>query len=288
MSRLNAPIVTAVDGSALALDGVRWAALAAQRENRPLRVVSVVEPPILQYGSAIAMAQAYADASRAFAEGALDIARDVIGEAAPGVDATVEILDGRPALVLRELSSRAHLMVLGRRGLGGVTGLLLGSVSTDVVAHADCPVVVVPESPRTSGPVVVAVDGSPVSSAAIDAAFEQASFLQAPLIAVHTYGGNAGAAYFDRLHDERQQLTDEAHEALGSQLAGALGDYPDVSVTTAVTTEAPATQILESAADAQLIVMGSRGRGGFRGLLLGSTSQSVLQVATCPVMVVPA
>ncbi|GAA4749667.1 universal stress protein [Gordonia alkaliphila] len=288
MSRLNAPIVTAVDGSALALDGVRWAALAAQRENRPLRVVSVVEPPILQYGSAIAMAQAYADASRAFAEGALDIARDVIGEAAPGVDATVEILDGRPALVLRELSSRAHLMVLGRRGLGGVTGLLLGSVSTDVVAHADCPVVVVPESPRTSGPVVVAVDGSPVSSAAIGAAFEQASFLQAPLIAVHTYGGNAGAAYFDRLHDERQQLTDEAHEALGSQLAGALGDYPDVSVTTAVTTEAPATQILESAADAQLIVMGSRGRGGFRGLLLGSTSQSVLQVATCPVMVVPA
>lgn len=288
MSTVNAPIVAAVDGSELALDGVRWAALAAQRENRPLRVVSVVEPPILQYGAAIAMAQAYTDAAKAFAEGALDIARDLIDEVAPGAETTAEVIEGRPALVLRELSSRAHTMVLGRRGLGGVTGLLLGSVSTDVAAHADCPVVVVPENPRGSGPVVVGVDGSPVSSAAIAAAFAQASFLQAPLIAVHTYGGNAGAAYFDRLHAERQQLTDEAHEALGSQLAGALEDYPDVAVTTVVTTESAAHQVLESAAEAQLIVMGSRGRGGFRGLLLGSTSQAVLQVAPCPVMIVPA
>ncbi|MFC0315544.1 universal stress protein [Gordonia phosphorivorans] len=288
MSTVNAPIVAAVDGSELALDGVRWAALAAQRENRPLRVVSVVEPPILQYGAAIAMAQAYTDAAKAFAEGALDIARDLIDEVAPGAETTAEVIEGRPALVLRELSSRAHTMVLGRRGLGGVTGLLLGSVSTDVAAHADCPVVVVPENPRDSGPVVVGVDGSPVSSAAIAAAFAQASFLQAPLIAVHTYGGNAGAAYFDRLHAERQQLTDEAHEALGSQLAGALEDYPDVAVTTVVTTESAAHQVLESAAEAQLIVMGSRGRGGFRGLLLGSTSQAVLQVAPCPVMIVPA
>ncbi|GAA3970311.1 universal stress protein [Gordonia caeni] len=288
MPKRNAPIVAAVDGSEPALNGVRWAAAAAARQNRPLLLVSVVSPPsIPQFGSAISQGQAYLDASRAFAEGALDVARQVAREEAPNVAESGEVVDGRPALVLRQLSSRAHLMVLGRRGLGGVRGLLLGSVSTDVSAHADCPVVVVPETPRTSGPVVVGVDGSPVSAAAIAEAFQQASMLGTVLVAVHTYGGYAGVATFDRIEQGRRQLAEEARESLGSQLAGCLGDYPDVTVSSVVTMESPAEQIISSAADAQLIVLGSRGRGGFRGLLLGSTSQAVLHVAHCPVMIVP-
>jgi len=227
------------------------------------------------------------DAARAFAEGALDVAREIAREVAPGVTESGEVLDGRPQLVLRQLSSRAHMLVLGRRGLGGVRGLLLGSVSTDVSAHADCPVVVVPEAPRTSGPVVVGVDGSRVSAAAIEEAFAQASIIGVPLIAVHTYNGYPGIADVDRLEQGRRQLADEAHESLGSQLAGCLGDYPDVAVENVVTMENPAEQVIASAADAQLIVLGSRGRGGFRGLLLGSTSQAVLHVAHCPVMIVP-
>lgn len=285
-SRRIAPIVAAVDGSEPALNAVRWAAAAAVRQNRPLNLVSVVEPPILGFGAAIALHQSYADASRAFAEGALDIARGVAREVAPNVVESGEILDGRPPLVLRQLSSRAHLLVLGRRGLGGVRGLLLGSVSTDVSAHADCPVVVVPADPGTSGPVVVGVDGSPLSTGAIDQAFAQASLLDAPLIAVHTYGG-PGLSHVDRFQDERRQLTEEAREGLGSQLAGHRGDYPDVNLESVVVMANPAEQIVASAAGAQLIVLGSRGRGGFRGLLLGSTSQAVLHVATFPVMVVP-
>lgn len=89
------------------------------------------------------------------------------------------------------------------------------------------------------------------------------------------------------MENGRQQLLDEARENLGSQLAGALEDFPEVPVERIVTMEPPAEQILEAAADAQLIVLGSRGRGGFRSLLLGSTSQAVLHVAQCPVMIVP-
>ncbi|MFZ2511712.1 MAG: universal stress protein, partial [Gordonia sp. (in: high G+C Gram-positive bacteria)] len=230
---------------------------------------------------------AYADASRAFADGALDIARGEARDAAPGVDATGEIIEGRPVLVLRQLSHRAHLMVVGRRGLGGVKGLLLGSVSSDLAAHAECPVVVVSDDPPTTGPIVVGVDGSPVSAQAVTEAFRVASTLDAPLIAVHTYADYPGISSFDLVEDGRQQLLDEARENLGSQLAGAEQDNPDVAVETVVTMQPAAEQILDTAASAQLIVVGSRGRGGFRSMLLGSTSQAILHVAACPVMIVP-
>ncbi len=287
MPTVNAPIMAAVDGSEHALDGVRWAARAAARTHRPLHLVSVVDRPAFQFGEGIVTAQAFADASRALADGALDVARSVVSEVATDVETSGEIVVGRPALVLRDLTSRAHMMVLGRRGLGGVAGLLLGSVSTYVSSHASCPVVVVSEDPPTEGPVVVGVDGSPVSQAATEVAFAQASGLGVGLIAVHTYGGYTGVQTFDVVQQGRQRIVDEARAGLGSRLAGCLGDYPDVEVQTVVTIEEPAAQLIEAASRAQLIVLGSRGHGGFRTLLLGSTSQAVLQVAHCPVMIVP-
>ncbi|WP_415046393.1 universal stress protein [Gordonia sp. (in: high G+C Gram-positive bacteria)] len=284
---MNAPITAAVDGSENAHDGVRWAAAAAARVNRPLLLVSVVDKPVFQFGTGIVAAQAYADAAAALAAGALDVARSLAEEIAPEVEVSTETIVGRPPLVLRDLTSRAHLMVLGRRGLGGVAGLLLGSVSVYVSAHANCPVVVVNQTPPTEGPVVVGVDGSPVSAAATDVAFAQASSLGTTLIAVHTYGGYPGVQTFDVVTQGRQRIIDEARAGLGSRLAGNLEDHPDVPVRTVVSIEEPAQQIIEAAANAQLIVLGSRGHGGFRTLLLGSTSQAVLHVAHCPVMIVP-
>ncbi|GED97934.1 universal stress protein [Gordonia crocea] len=277
--------MVAVDGSDPALQAVRWAAAAAARENRPLRVVSVVEPAVPQAGYGIVTAQAYVDASRAFAEGAVDLARDVSAEAAPTATVTGDVLDGRPALVLREVSEHAHVVVLGRRGLGGAEGLALGSVTADLAAHGQSPVVVVPEDTPTAGPVVVGVDGSPVSTGAIRTAFEQADFLGVPLIAVHAFG-ERGLALENLSEEQRRRISDEAVEALGSQLAGGLEDHPDVSVETVVAAAGPAQQILDAAREAQLVVVGSRGRGGFRGLLLGSTSQAVLHTAPCAVMIV--
>ena len=284
---VNAPIVVAVDGSEQASNAVRWVARAAVRANRPLHIVSAVAPPAAAFTlAAVSVAQSAATAGRAFAETAVELAKGLAEDTADGVTVTGEVIEGKPALALRDISSRAHNLVVGKRGLGGVSGLLLGSVSTHVAAHAECPVVVVSDTLPTSGPVVVGVDGSPTSTDAIAQAFAQAAILNATLVAVHSYGGFSSAAFYDAGEKVLRQLHDEAEETLGAQLAGYGEDYPDVIVEHVITADAPSTRIAELSAQAQLVVMGSRGRGGFRGLLLGSTSQAVLHVADCPVMVV--
>ncbi|WP_026919745.1 universal stress protein [Gordonia shandongensis] len=286
---INAPIVVAVDGSEQALAAVRWATTAAARHRRPLRIVSAMPPFAPQFTlSALSLEDAAVRAARKFAEESITTAGEMAAEIAPDLQITGAILEGKPALVLRDVSSRAHMLVVGRRGLSGVRGLLMGSVSTDAAAHADCPVVVVTgDDYRPDGPVVVGVDGSPVSTAAIAEAFRQASVRDTRLIAVHTYGGFSEAAFYsDDIDRVLTQLREEAAEALGSQLAGYREEHPDVTVEPVVREGGAAESIRELSHDAQLVVMGSRGRGGFRGLVLGSTSQAVLHVAHCPVMVV--
>ena len=285
----NAPIVVAVDGSDEALRAVRWAAAEAVREAAPLSVGSVGEPFIAPFGQNVAgwgEAEQYVEAARGLAQGTVDVALDLVAEIAPAVSADGEVIDGRPALVLRELSSRARMIVVGRRGKGGVVGQLLGSVSSDIAAHSNCPVVVVGERLPESGPVVVGVDGSPASTGAITQAFVHADMLGTSLVAVHSYGGFAGDAFYGQGAEVLRRLNDEAVQSLGSQLAGYREDHPDVTVTPFISASPAASAIVEAAGDARLIVVGSRGRGGFRGLLLGSTSHAVLHVAPCPVLVV--
>ena len=283
-------IVVAVDGSQEALNGVRWAATAAHRSGRPLTVLGAVPPPTPQFNLAgVDLEEAAREAAESFADNVTQIAAELAAEVAPELTIERKLVHGKPGLVLREASSHADLLVMGRRGLGGVQGLLMGSISTYVVAHADCPVVVVPDeeaAKASDGPVVVGVDGSSVSTAAIAEAFALASFLGAPLTAVHSYGDVAeefsaavGAGVLERLREE-------AEESLCSQLAGYREDYPDVAVTPIVTTESPTRELSRLSVQAQIVVVGSRGRGGFRGLVLGSTSQGVLHVAESPVMIV--
>uniref|UniRef100_UPI003D92AB36 universal stress protein n=1 Tax=Gordonia sp. B7-2 TaxID=3420932 RepID=UPI003D92AB36 len=286
---VNAPIVVAVDGSEQASNAVRWGSRAAVRENRPLHIVSVTAPPAPAFTlAAVSAVEASASAGRSFAEAAVELAKGLAEDTAEGVAVSGEVIEGRPGLALRDISSRAHILVVGRRGLGGVSGLLLGSVSTHVASHAECPVVVVSDQLPSSGPVVVGVDGSPTSTDAIAQAFAQAGFLDTSLVAVHAYGGYSGAAFFEASEEVKREMDDEARETLGTQLAGYGQDFPDVDVETVVTSDAPSNRITELSKDAQLVVVGSRGYGGFRGLMLGSTSQAVLHVAQCPVMVVQA
>lgn len=284
---VNAAVVVAVDGSEQALTAVRWAAPMAKRLNRVLQIVSASPTFAPRFSlRALSVEEDIFRAARAFAEQSTKDAAEVADAVATGVRTERDVIEGKPALALRQVASTAHLLVVGRRGLGGVRGLLMGSVSTDVAAHADCPVVVVPELGDSEGPVVVGVDGSPVSTAAIGRAFEQASLLDTSLTAVHAYGGFSGDAYFGDAPAVLTRLREEAEEALGSQLAGYRQDFPDVTVEPVVTTGHPAEVVNELSGRSQLAVLGSRGRGGFRGLVLGSTSQAVLQVARCPVMIV--
>ena len=282
-------ILVGVDGSDAATGAVRWAARAAAAEGLDLKVVGAYDASTSDYAPGLIIPQDVVDAIRQDASDAVHAAADAAKEAAPGVTVATSIVDGDAARVLLELGKDAAMIVVGTRRLGSVKGLFLGSVSTSVAAHAHGRVTVVAAGGNPDGPVVVGVDGSPVSDAAVAEAFRQASLRNVPLRAVHTWtpldadalhGSGIGA-------DEVARMTQDAVEVLAERLAGYAQDYPDVTIERSVLPEEPAKALLDEAgADASLLVVGSRGRGGFRGLLLGSTSQKVMHHADCPVMVV--
>jgi nucleotide-binding universal stress UspA family protein len=188
------------------------------------------------------------------------------------------------------LLSRAGdgLLVVGERGAGDLGEPFAGSVASTVVVHAAGPVVVVrgDEPIDPDGPVVVGVDGSPASDAAIDFAVETADAAGCPLVAVHTWWDSFLGPDLEPLLYWGAIEADE-HRVLAEQLAGRSATHPDLEVRTVVERSRPATVLLEQARGAQLLVVGSRGRGGFAGLLLGSVSRSLVNRAPCPVAVVP-
>jgi len=136
---------------------------------------------------------------------------------------------------------------------------------------------------------VVGVDGSPTSEAAIAMAFEEASLRNVDLVAVHAwtdFSSDYSYAYAHQFLMDWNRVETEEQELLAQRLAGWQEKYPDVMVHRAVTRDRPVHHLLEHAAQAQLLVVGSRGRGGFSGMLLGSTSQALIYHAPCPLLVV--
>ncbi|MFL6123608.1 universal stress protein [Actinophytocola sp.] len=285
MSGVNAPVVVGVDGSESALHAVRWAADEARRRHLPLHLVHAHGIPV-GYAPGFVDWHALHQALLAQARTWLDQARKVAEETVPGLAVqTVEVRAGAVPALLEE-SAHAGLLVLGTRGLGGFTGLLVGSTAIEVAAHARCPVVVV-RGADLDGPVVVGVDGTPAGEPAIAFAFAEASTRRTNLVAVHAwtdlvletaFAGGAAALDF-------APLAQQAEEVLGERLAGWQEKYPDVTVSRHVSRERASRALLGQAERAQLLVVGSRGRGGFRGLMLGSTSQHLLRHAPCPVAV---
>jgi nucleotide-binding universal stress UspA family protein len=286
---MNEPVVVGVDGSESALHAVRWAADEAQRRQVPLRLVHACEIPV-GYPPGFVDWHALHEALAAQGRTWLDQARQVVEEALPGLAVdVVEVKAGAVPALVKE-SAHAALLVLGTRGLGGFTGLLVGSTAVELAAHAHCPIAVVRGPGSNDGPVVVGVDGTPVGEAAVAFAFAEASTRGTGVVAVHTwtdllleiaFAGTAAQLDFS-------VLAEQAEEVLGERLAGWQEKYPDVAVTRHVSRERASRALLQHADGAQLVVVGSRGRGGFRGLLLGSTSQHLLHHAPCPVVVVRA
>lgn len=229
--------------------------------------------------------QAFVGMAREQLEAAVEVAVD----AAPGVRASHQVIIGYPVPVLIGESKNARLVVLGDRGLGGVSGLLVGSVAVALAAHGGCPVVVVrgqsPVPPDSPLPVVVGVDGTVNSEAALEFGFETASAQGVPLVAVHTGGAERIGPIFNPVPDP-DTVEDRGRRVLARWLACWEGRYPDVKVRRVAGSDHPARRLLSEASHAQLVVVGSRGRGSLTGLVLGSVSHTLLHHAPCPVAVV--
>ena len=282
-------VVVGVDGSESALHAVRWAAHEAVRRGAPLRLVHVCHLAPVRHPRQISPPPEYRDAVLEQGRHWLTEAEEAAGHAEPGVPVTTDLREGIAADVLIRESDTARLVVVGSRGLGGFGALLLGSVSVALAAHAHCPVAVVRTTTNTveSGPVLVGVDGSELSDAAIAFAFETAAARGVPVIALHTWFdvdvSGSWAAMPNTI--DWDYLREQAEQALTDAMAPWRAKFPNVEVREVVERERPAHALLRHGAGAALTVVGSRGRGAATGLGLGSVSQTLLHHAEGPVVV---
>ncbi|WP_067834487.1 universal stress protein [Nocardia lijiangensis] len=283
MSTTNPPVVVGVDGSEQSLTAVRWAAEYAAHHRSPVQLIHALGVPT-DFGPGMAGPifdiESWRRAGHNLLTTAIDTARTAAAPIAP-IEVFPVLADAAPVPVLRDRAADARLLVVGTHGHGAFGRILIGSVSTALVRHANGPVAVIPETERDiwQGQVVVGVDGSPCSAQAVAMAFEEASQRGTELIAVHTW------SEFYR-YQSRAEMQTEAEALLAESLAGYGDKYPDVPITRIVTEDRPARRLLQAADGAQLIVLGSHGRGGFPGMTLGSVPNAVLHRAECPVIVV--
>jgi nucleotide-binding universal stress UspA family protein len=262
-------IIVGVDGSPASDRALRWAAGEANRHRSDLLVLHVYGPrrPDLTDAATALVTTAVARARRA----------------APGIGVRGLALVGRPASTLVDATRHGAMIVLGHRGVGGFGSLLLGSVGMQVATHARGSVVIVRGRPSATGPVLVGVDDSDGGAYALGVAFEEAGARGTGVVAVRAYPLAVGSWGLD----VAPVLTDseEEQEILDVDVAPWADKYPEVEVETAAVQGRPAEVLVERSESAQLVVVGTRGHGGFAGLLLGSVGQQLLHHADAPVLI---
>lgn len=279
-------VLVGVDGSASSLRATRWGAAEAVHRGIPLRLMLAFPWPDDIRWRRNATPEPHRQVLLRAARERLATAAAAALVAAPGVDVEQQLVVGSPIPVLADEARRAQVLVLGERGLGPVEGLLVGSVTAALAPHAPCPVVVVRGAEQPSGelPVVVGMDGH--SDAALAFAFEAAVARQVSVVVVHSWCNPVFQPEMAGLLFDRDAIqADEVH-LLDQRLAGWVNKYPGVLVQRVVTGDSPATALLDQACVAQLVVVGSRGRGEFTSLVLGSVGHSLLHRSPCPVAVV--
>jgi nucleotide-binding universal stress UspA family protein len=283
-------VVVGYDGSAGARAATVWALDEAARTDAPLELFYAYQWPVsTPAASLVPGTGVWPDTETERRVSAmLEDARAEAAASHPAVRVTTAIVPGAAAPLLRDRSRHATLLVLGSHGHGAWSGLLLGSVSTAVTAHAHCPVVVVrgtaPTLTDDPRPIVVGLDGSACAQIALGFAFEQAAARAVALTVVRCWLP-PGPPWTD-LEVDVAATTAAETAAVNDLLAGWQEKYPEVPVGVRVAAEHPVHALLTAAVEAQLLVVGSRGRGGLAGLLLGSVSQLLVQRADCPVAVV--
>ena len=285
------PVVVGTDGSKHANTAVRWAAQHAARHEAPLMIATAASAPVA-YGMGGHLPQDFFDALKEEGGRIVEDAAVIARAEAPNVDVETGVAVDATGPALLHLSETAQVLVVGTRGLSGIASAFMGSVSSLIARHSACPVVVARSvsedgAPPASGPVVVGIDGSENSEPALAAAMKEASLRDATLIAVHAWS-DVPLSTMDPVTQVGELFNEStvADSVVAERLAGWSEEYPDVNVEHHVVMDRPDAAIIDRAKGAQLVVVGSRGRGGITGLLLGSTSIKVLRSAECPVMVV--
>lgn len=277
-------IVVGVDGSPASELAVDWAARDAHLRGIPLTLVHVLPTIDAAMWLDVPVSEEWWEArDRRSDEILADAARIANLATNDEVEVSTLAVSGNAVATLADLSKDATMVVVGCRGLGAIAGRLLGSVSTGLVHHGHCPIAVFHTEEHATGPVVVGIDGSPASESAVAIAFDEASRRGVPLVAVHTYSdavADTGFAYADW-----SMVVEQAEESLAERLAGWQERYPDVNVRRVVARDWPTKQLLEQSENAQLLVVGSHGRGGFAGLLLGSVSSALAHSSRVPVII---
>lgn len=290
---LNGPVVVGVDGSVEAARATEYAAWEAQRRGVPLRLVFAHQPTPL-WGPAILISDDYQWVRPQIRELLVAAEKTVLSKH-PQLSTQAAVVSGSPAAALVEESQSASLVVLGTRATGGLMGHLSGSVSAQVAAHAHAPVVVLPpngagaDPELATDPVVVGLDGSQESERALGFAVEQAVARGVELMAVYAWNvfdvhgiGPIVTEDYDASQEEAKalRLLTEATEGWSDQ-------HPALKITRRVIHSMdPTVALVEVSEAASLVVVGSRGHGGFLGLRLGSTVDGLVRYSQAPIAVV--
>ncbi|MDP7702120.1 universal stress protein [Mycobacterium sp. TY815] len=279
-------VVVGVDGSAASNAAVFWAAHEAAMRHVPLTLVHMFNPVVPAYpqvptSAGVALWQK--DDGHEILEHAVKMAEDALaGDRTIAI--TSEVKASAPVPTLIEMSHDAEMIVVGSTGRSAIERVLLGSVSSGVVHSAKCPVAIIRDEaswkPRSmSAPVLVGIDCSPTSERALAIAFDEASRRGVELTAVHAWSDMA--VYQLPWLEWRT----EAERNLAEYLAGWQEQYPDVKVNRVIVLDHPGRALIEESEAAQLVVVGSHGRGGLSGMLLGSVSNGVVHAVRAPVIV---
>ena len=294
MTETRPAVVVGLDGSDAARAALDWALETAHLRALPVHILHTWSVPLPPVALGPAVSGPSEDALREAAQTLLDEAVAHAHAVAPDVEVVAALRTAAPAGALIDASAGAEVVVVGSRGLGTFAELLVGSVSVQVATHAQSPVAVVrprevgePTGPD-AGRIVVGVDGSELSLAAAQRAYEEASLRGREVTVLHAWE----APFFDApgtsLDVERitQDIQDEQQELMLESTAGLSERYPDVPVEHRLALGSGQQVLTDASRGAELLVVGSRGRGGFASLMLGSVSHAVLHHAACPVLIV--